>query len=164
MEIILFLIGGTIYYLIEMMWRGYSHWSMFILGGICFVIMGLLNEHKFSWKDSIVKQAVISALIITTFEFITGCIVNLWLGWEVWDYSELPFNLLGQICLYFSILWIPLSMAGIILDDWIRYLCYLLLRKYIPGMEIRQKPHYKLFSISKRRALSRCERSHRLFH
>ena len=99
MEAFLFLIGGALYYIIEVLWRGYSHWSMFILGGICFVIMGLLNEFKFSWKDSLIKQSIISACLITVFEFITGCIVNLWLGWHVWDYSELPCNLLGQICL-----------------------------------------------------------------
>ena len=52
MEAFLFLIGGALYYVIEILWRGYSHWSMFILGGICFVIMGLLNEYKFRWKDS----------------------------------------------------------------------------------------------------------------
>ena len=88
MEVILFLIGGGIYYLLEVLWRGYSHWTMFILGGICFVIMGLLNEYKFKWNDSLIKQSIISACIITVFEFITGCIVNLWLGWNVWDYSE----------------------------------------------------------------------------
>ena len=96
------------------------------------MIMGLLNEHKFSWKDSIVKQAVISALIITTFEFITGCIVNLWLGWNVWDYSELPCNLLGQISLFSSIVWVGLSLVGIVLDDFIRWKFF--------GEE---KPHYR---------------------
>ena len=87
MEAFLFLIGGALYYLIEVLWRGYSHWTMFILGGICFVIMGLLNEYKFKWNDSLIKQSIISACIITVFEFFTGCIVNLWLGWNVWDYS-----------------------------------------------------------------------------
>ena len=143
MEAFLFLIGGVLYYLIEVLWRGYSHWSMFILGGICFVIMGLLNEYKFSWKDSLLKQSIISACIITVFEFFTGCIVNLWFGWHVWDYSELPCNLLGQICLYFFFVWILLSMVGIILDDWIRYYLYVVFGRCFP-MERREKPHYKL--------------------
>ena len=144
MEVILFLIGGGIYYLLEVLWRGYSHWTMFILGGLCFVIMGLLNEYKFSWNDSLIKQSIISACIITVFEFITGCIVNLWLGWHVWDYSELPCNLLGQVCLYYFLLWIPLSMIGIILDDWIRYILYLIFHGYFPFMEERERPHYKI--------------------
>ena len=144
MEVILFLIGGGIYYLLEVLWRGYSHWTMFILGGICFVIMGLLNEYKFKWNDSLIKQSIISACIITVFEFFTGCIVNLWLGWNVWDYSELPCNLFGQICLYYFMLWIPLSMFGIILDDWIRYILYIALHRYFQNMQKREKPHYHM--------------------
>ena len=145
MEAILYLIGGRIYTWIEILWRGYSHLTMFILGGMCFVIMGLLNEHKYTWNMPLLKQSVISAVIITVFEFFTGCIVNLWLGWQVWDYSELPFNLLGQICLYFFLLWIPLSAVGIILDDWIRYLAYIELHRFFPKMQKRDKPHYILF-------------------
>ncbi len=144
MEAFLFLIGGKIYHFIEILWRGYSHWTMFILGGVCFVIMGLLNEHKFQWNDSLIKQSIISACIITVFEFFTGCIVNLWLGWNVWNYSNLPFNILGQICLYFFLLWIPLSMIGIILDDWIRFGIYIALHRFFPKMQKREKPHYSL--------------------
>jgi len=143
MEALLFLIGGRLYTWIELLWRSRTHWTMFILGGTCFVIMGLLNEYKFTWQQSLVKQSVVSACIIMVLEFVTGCIVNLWLGWQVWDYSNLPFNLCGQICLYYFLLWIPLSMAGIILDDWIRYLLYIALHEIIP-MQKREKPHYIL--------------------
>ena len=112
MELLLFLIGGLVYAWIEILWRGYTHWSMFVLGGICFIIMGLLNEYKIQWHWCISRQSVVSAVIITIFEFFTGCIVNLWLKWNVWDYSNLPFNLCGQICLYFFLLWIPLSAVA----------------------------------------------------
>lgn len=145
MESILFCIGGKLYYLIEMMWDGQSHWTMFVLGGTCFVIMGLLNEYRFRWKDSLFVQALISATVITVFEFITGCIVNLWLRWQIWDYSNLPFNLLGQICLYFFFLWILLSMVGIILDDWIRYGAYIAFHRIFPQMQKREKPQYRVF-------------------
>ena len=148
MEGILFLIGGRLYTLIELLWRGHTPWSMFLLGGACFVIMGLLNEHIFSWSLSLMMQAIVSAVIITVLEFLTGCIVNILLGWDVWDYSRLPYNLYGQICLYYFLLWIPLSVAGIILDDWLRYIIYIFLRKLAPGMQKRERPHYKLFSLS----------------
>lgn len=150
MEIILFIAGGGIYAVIEIMWRGYTHWSMFLLGGLCFVIMGLLNEHFFPWRLSFPVQVFISTATVTAFEFITGCIVNLWLGWHVWDYSGLPFNLLGQICLYYTLCWIPLSVIGIILDDWLRYLFYLILQRYIPHMQEREKPHYILFKLKQK--------------
>lgn len=144
---LLFAVGGALYVCFELLWRGYSHWTMFVVGGVCFVIIGLLNEHKYTWDMPLIKQALISAVIITVFEFITGCIVNIWLGWKVWDYSDLPFNLYGQICLYYFLLWIPLSVVGIVLDDWIRYYLYLLIKMVLPWslVEEREKPHYTLF-------------------
>ena len=147
MEILLFLIGGQLYTWIEILWRGYTHWTMFLLGGVCFVIMGLLNEHIFPWKLSLIAQSLISAAVIIFFEFIIGCVVNLWLDWHVWDYSGLPCNLLGQICLYYFLLWIPLSVAGIILDDWLRYFLYLMLRRHMPRLQKRERPHYSLFAV-----------------
>lgn len=144
MEVLLFLIGGRLYTWIEIIWRGWTHWTMFYLGGGCFVIMGLLNEHFLPWQMPLLWQAVVSACIITALEFVVGCFVNLWLGWQVWDYSDLPFNLLGQICLYYFLLWIPISAAGIILDDWIRYLFYRCFHKFFPRLQVRERPHYKL--------------------
>lgn len=143
MELVLFLIGGRVYTWIELLWRGRTHWTMFVLGGVCFVIMGLLNEYKIPWHWCLVRQSVVSAAIITLFEFFTGCVINLWFGWNVWDYSELPFNLCGQISLYFFLLWIPLSTIGIVLDDWIRYLIYVGLHKKLSWMQERERPHYK---------------------
>ena len=118
--ITLFDMGGLLYVLMELTWRGWSHWTMFILGGMCFVALGLINE-VLSWSTPIWLQAIIGAVIITALEFITGCIVNLWLGWNVWDYSNMPGNVLGQICLQFFILWLIVALAGIMLDDWLRY-------------------------------------------
>ncbi len=146
MEMLLFLIGGRLYTWLELAWKGRTHWSMFLLGGSCFVIMGLLNEYKIPWHWCLLRQALVSACIITIFEFLTGCIVNLWLGWQVWDYSNLPFNLLGQVCLYFFFVWIFLSAAGIILDDWIRYWRYMFIKKWCPWtlVQARDRPHYRL--------------------
>lgn len=128
----LFIFGGFTYGLIEILSRGFSHISMFMAGGICFILIGLLNE-GFSWDMSIVSQMAISALIITAIEFTTGLIVNVWLKLNVWDYSALPYNILGQICLLYTNLWFFLSLPGILLDDLLRY--YLLKE---------EKPHYKL--------------------
>lgn len=145
MEMILFLIGGGVYALLEILWRGYTHWTMFLLGGACFVIMGLLNEYKIPWHWCLLRQSIVSACVITASEFVTGCIVNIHLGWQVWDYSDLPFNLYGQICLYYFLLWIPLSAAGIVFDDWIRYIVYINVKKWSPWtqMKKRERPHYK---------------------
>ena len=129
-EIILWLIGGLLYIGIELMWRGYSHWTMFVLGGLCFVFLGWINEVT-PWNMPLWMQGLIGTAIITTLEFITGCIVNLWLGWGVWDYSTVPFNVLGQICPLYMVFWIPISLMGIILDDYMRYWFF-----------CEEKPHY----------------------
>ena len=118
--LILFIFGGAIYFLIEILWRGYSHWTMFLLGGLCFVIVGAINNF-IPWKMKFEKQMAIGAIIITILEFIVGVVVNLILKWNIWDYSMLPFNILGQICLPFSLIWFLLSGVIIIVDDYLRY-------------------------------------------
>ena len=116
----LFFVGATIYVIIENLYRGYSHWTMFLLGGICFIALGLINE-VIPWDMPLLLQMLVGGVIITILEFITGCVVNLWLGWNVWNYSELPFNLWGQISLFSSIVWVGLSLVGIVLDDYIMW-------------------------------------------
>ena len=121
--LILICIGGLIYVCIELAFRGHSHWTMFILGGLCFYLIGLINE-VIPYNTPIWLQAIIGGIIITVLEFITGCIVNLALGWNVWDYSKMPLNILGQICLPFSLAWCVLSVIAIFLDDWLRQVLF----------------------------------------
>ena len=129
--ILLFLLGGFSYCIIEILSRGYSHISMLIAGGLCFVLIGNLNRKR---KDlSLVSQMFLSTFIITGIELVTGLIVNVWLDLEVWDYSDLPYNFMGQICLLYTNVWFFLSVLGILLDDYTRY--------FLMGEE---KPHYKI--------------------
>lgn len=116
----LFLFGGIIYYGIEIAFRGYSHWSMIIVGGLCFILIGLINE-VLPWDTLFWKQIIIGDIIVLIVEFISGCIINLYLGWDVWDYSNLPFNLLGQICLPFALLWLPVVALAIVVDDYVKW-------------------------------------------
>ena len=118
--IMLLLLGGSIYYMIEILYRGHSHISMFILGGICFILIGLINE-LLSWDMLFWTQVIIGDIIVLVLEFITGLIVNVWLGLGVWDYSNLPFNLMGQICLPFALLWLPIVAIAIVLDDYCKW-------------------------------------------
>ena len=121
-ELILFLIGGMFYFAIETLWRGFSHSSMFLLGGICFLLIGGLNN---IYKGlSLIQQMIISSIIITFLELIFGIYLNLILKLNIWDYSNMPFNFLGQICPVFSIIWFFLSLLGIYIDDEIRYIVF----------------------------------------
>lgn len=126
--------GGFIYYLIELAWRGHSHPSMFIVGGLCLIIVSGIND-KFPWDMPLALQCFIGGIVITLIELITGCIVNLWLGWGVWDYSSLPLNVLGQVSLPFILAWIGLALVCIYVDDYLRWKLY--------GEE---RPRYKWFS------------------
>ena len=110
--------GGIIYMIMEMLWRGRTHISMGILGGICVVLIGIINE---IYHDiPLLYQAPLGSIIITILEYISGYILNITLGLNIWDYSDLPFNVNGQVCLYYSLLWMVLSMVASVIDDVIR--------------------------------------------
>ena len=129
----LFIIGGISYYFIEIIYRGYSHFSMIIVGGICFVLIGAINE--FSNKEvPLLLQMILAVLIVDTIELISGIIINKVLLLNVWYYSNLRFNLLGQISLRSSIAWFFLSLLAIYMDDLLRYLLF-----------SEQIPKYKFF-------------------
>lgn len=110
-KIIMFLIGGTGYGLIEILWRGYTHPSMLMAGGICFSFFGYLGE-KLKHK-SIILRAVVGSGFITFIELIFGIIFNIVLKQNVWNYSRRPFNFKGQICLLYSVFWAVLSIVFI---------------------------------------------------
>ena len=119
---IVFLIGGISYGIIEILFRGYTHWSMLITGGICFLIFYLINFRLES--NNLLIRCVISTLVITTLEFIVGYIVNIVLKWNVWDYSHMPYNIKGQICLGFSGMWLILGIPMTVLSYKLREILY----------------------------------------
>lgn len=132
-NLMLFLIGGGIYILLEMVYRGRSHWTMLLLGGVCFLALGYINRFL-PWETPLSAQMLIGAAIITALELLTGWLVNIKLGWHVWDYSHLSLNFYGQICLPASIGWFFLSAVGIVLDDVLRW-----------RMFGEDRPRYRIF-------------------
>ena len=121
--IFLLILGGSIYYGIEVLWRGHSHISMFFVGGLCFILIGLINE-IFSWDMLFWWQLIIGDIVVLVVEFIAGMYLNVYLGLGVWDYSNLPLNLCGQICLPFALLWLPIIALAVFVDDWTKYLLF----------------------------------------
>ena len=104
------MLGGIIYTFIEILWRGYSHWCMTVLGGVCFDVLYFLYEK--AGDAHLLLRCAAGSAFITAAEFLTGCIVNLRLGWNVWSYSSLRFNIFGQVSLFFSVLWFFLCILG----------------------------------------------------
>ena len=115
-----YLLGAMGYGGLEMLWRGRTHWTMLVLGGACFLCIYLLSARM---TLPLWKTWLLCAAVITVLEFFCGCLVNLRLGWHVWDYSALPGNLLGQICPLFTVYWfllsVPCSMLARALQHWV---------------------------------------------
>lgn len=102
-------IGGVGYYALETLWRGWSHWSMALAGGLCLLLYYPLCTGK---PRPRLLLALMGAAIITGVELGVGVTVNLIFDLEVWDYSSLPLNLWGQISLLYSALWFLLSIPA----------------------------------------------------
>ena len=110
-KIIVFLIGCFGYGLIEILWRGRTHISMLLAGGICFSFFGYLAQNL--KKVGLFVKALAGSGFVTLIELIFGIFFNLILKQNVWNYSSRPFNFKGQICLLYSFYWIILSLIFI---------------------------------------------------
>ena len=108
---LLFLAGSGLYPLLEVLWRGYSHASMALAGGVCLLLINAVCCEKMK-KRSLPARCAIGSLIITVVEFLFGLLVNRVLHLHVWDYSALPLNIMGQICLPFSLIWFVLTIPA----------------------------------------------------
>ncbi len=110
-NILIFSIGACGYGLIEVLWRGYTHWSMLGAGGLSFLgLSGIACKMK---KNSILFKALLGGGLITAIEYIFGIIFNIILKKNVWDYSKMPLNIKGQVCALYSCFWIVLSIIAI---------------------------------------------------
>ena len=102
-----FFLGGTLHVLLELLWRGRSHVSMFCAGGLALL---LLHGLFLRFALPLFAQCLVGGLVTTAIEFVAGAIVNVRLKLNVWDYSKMPLNLYGQVCLPFSLLWCLLTL------------------------------------------------------
>lgn len=129
---------GTVYFFLEVIWktvRGRPEtisWTMLLLA----IILAIPLERcgaELSWKTPLWLQGLCCGTAITAVELLAGLVLNVWLGMGVWDYSWLPFNFMGQICLSFYALWVVGSVPAIVVLDWLRY-----------TIEGGERPHYTL--------------------
>lgn len=118
---------------LELCWRGRTHWTMGLLAACLCVPLDIANEH-IPWEMPLPLQAILGGLTVTGAELCAGLVLNVWLGLGVWDYSNLPFNFMGQICPQFTALWCLLCLAVIPAFDWLEY--------WLCG---GTRPHYKLY-------------------
>ena len=112
-QAVLFYLGGCAYMGLELLWRGRSHGSMFVAGGLCFLLIGQLNHVR--PRLPLPLRAAVGAGIVTMVELGIGLLCNR--NYEVWDYRDQAGNFLGQICPIFTILWFPVSLMALFLHD-----------------------------------------------
>lgn len=105
----IFALGAAGYSCIEIAVRGYTHWTMTLLGGAC--LLFLCRLERAAPRRPLPAAAALGAAGITAAELAVGLIVNRMLGWGVWDYTHEAFDLLGQICPKFSAYWYALCLA-----------------------------------------------------
>lgn len=115
-----FTFGGLSYGILEILWRGGTHISMFAAGGLCFLIITAIDTSEL-FGGRILWEAPFCAVSITAVELVCGVIVNLQMELSVWDYSELPLNLWGQICLPFTALWLLLAIPAVLASRLLRH-------------------------------------------
>ncbi len=116
---ILWYLGGMAYILLELLWRGWSHGSMFVVGGLCFLLIGNINS---LFPDMpLLMQSVLGACMVTALELISGLYLNIYLRLGVWDYSPMPYSFLGQVCMGYFFLWIIVAFFAVFLDDFLRF-------------------------------------------
>lgn len=137
-NLLIFCFGFTLYMCIEGVFKslvsgGRESFTMGLLGGFAILFIGYLNNW-FTYEMPLALQALLGAVFITCCELTAGIILNMWLGLGIWSYENQKFNILGQICLPFSIIWYFLSFLAIFADDFLRYYVYK-----------SEKPHYHLF-------------------
>lgn len=132
--VFMFVFGFMAYITIECLFRGYSFSAMGLCGGIVFVLLDKIND-KISWDIDILVQGMMGSVLITFLEFIIGEMSLRGLIQPMWNYTNLPLNYKGIICLPFSLIWIVLSIVAIVVADWLNY--------YIFNDDVI--PYYNLF-------------------
>ncbi len=134
-NIILFTVGFCLYITIEVLFRGYSFPLMGVCAGLVIVLLDKINDY-ISWDIDILIQSALGMFMVTIMELIIGTIFqNTSLLPVMWDYSNLPLNFNGIICIPFMVLWMVLSFIAILVADSINYYVF----------DEKPAPYYKLF-------------------
>lgn len=136
LSVLLWVFGGTMYYMLEVGYKSLTghpertSWTMLVVAVVLCIPVERCGA-ELPWDVPLWLQGLCCAVLVTAVELGAGCVINLWLGWDVWDYSHLPGNLWGQICPQFSALWWGLCLMFIPIFDWLRY-----------AVEGGERPHY----------------------
>lgn len=123
-----FSLGFFLYLAIETLYKRQftaspTHFTMGLIAGLAFVFLLFLDKTAMRF----LYKAALGAVFITVLEFLFGLYLNLYRGLGIWDYSRMPFHVLGQICPAFSLVWFGFSCLVIFINRFllteVRFLC-----------------------------------------
>lgn len=126
LSMLLWFFGGTIYFLIEVAYKSLTEhperisWTMLVLATLLTIPVERCGA-ELPWECPLWIQALTCASLVTVVELVAGLVLNVFLGLNIWDYSDLPFNLWGQICPQYAAAWWFLCLAFIPIFDWLRW-------------------------------------------
>ena len=130
----IFIISGLIYTMLELIWRGHTHWTMFLCAGLCGLVMANINNNLLEFDTDFLKQVIISALCCIGFEFLFGIMFNR--DFSIWDYRGLwgTIHILGdQVNILFFGIWIIISFFSLPFLDWLQW-----------KLRLAEKPYYRI--------------------
>ena len=120
-NLILIYVMGSMYMTIEGLWRGWTNISMLFVGGLCAFLIDTLNEYPSFRNKKMWIQCLFGTIITLVIELLSGLVLNVWLGYHIWDYSMDFGNILGQICPLYGLFWFWLMPLCIFTGDFLRY-------------------------------------------
>ena len=106
-----FWFGAAMYPALEVAWRGRTHPSMALAGGMAMAAIRRID--RMCKGRPLWQRALLGGLAITGVEYAFGRVFNR--RYQIWDYRKTPMNVQGQICLPFTLLWSGLSAAAMAL-------------------------------------------------
>lgn len=103
----------------------------FLNGPICPMYgigVGIVVQFLTPYKENLVLLYIASVVMVTALEWVTGFILEKIFHNKWWDYSKMPLNLNGYVCLLFSLIW---GVACVLIVDFIHPLIHKVL-SWIP--------------------------------
>ncbi len=122
----LFLLGGGAYAALELAWRGTTHWTMFLTGGVCLCLLQALADRPLPLGPA----AAVGAAGVSGLELAVGAVCRRVLHTAVWDYADEWGNLAGLVCPKYTAYWF-------LLCGWV-VLCYGALK--VPFITLQNPP------------------------
>ena len=123
---VLWFLLGEQYFVLEGLYRFVlkggerPHIAMLAVGGLCCLVVGYINQIPRFYHSPVWVQSLIGTAATLGIEYASGCVLNLWLGLGIWDYTGVVGNIHGQVCLPFAVAWFLLMPLAIWLEDTLR--------------------------------------------